>query len=78
MNGGPGAVSHTVYPTEKQGVVAHGAFWIYVSGKNVFTFTLHPDIVGVIRSIATEEDIPMNVVAYETMYAGLKKMGRMD
>jgi|TARA_B110000116_G_scaffold236747_1_gene222545 hypothetical protein len=34
--------------------------------------------VGVIRSIATEEDIPMSVVADEALYAGLKKMGRMD
>jgi len=34
--------------------------------------------VDVIRSIATEEDIPMSVVADEAMYAGLKKMGRMD
>ncbi len=42
------------------------------------TFTLHPDIVGVIRSIAMEEDIPLSVVADEAMYAGLKKMGRMD
>ena len=42
------------------------------------SITLHPDIVGVIRSIATEEDIPMSVVADEALYVGLKKMGRMD
>ena len=29
-------------------------------------------------NIATEEDIPMSVVADEAIYAGLKKMGRMD
>ena len=42
------------------------------------TFTLHPDIVSIIRNIASEEDIPMSVVADEAMYAGLKKLGRMD
>ena len=31
-----------------------------------------------LRNIATEEDIPMSVVADEALYAGLKKMGRMD
>ena len=31
-----------------------------------------------LSEIATEKDIPMSVVADEAMYAGLKKMGRMD
>ena len=48
------------------------------NNREKITFTLHPDIVGVIRSIATEEDIPMSVVADEALYAGFKKMGRMD
>ena len=51
---------------------------VWRNNREKVTFTLHPDIVGVIRSIATEEDIPMSVVADEAMYAGLKKMGRMD
>ena len=42
------------------------------------TFTLHPDIVKVIRGIGKEGGIPMSVVADEALYAGLKKMGRMD
>ena len=51
---------------------------VWRNNREKVTFTLHPDIVGVIRRIATEEDIPMSVVADEAMYAGLKKMGRMD
>ena len=46
-------------------------------GKDHFHPT-HPDIVGVIRSIAKEENIPMSVVADEALYAGLKKLGRLD
>jgi len=51
---------------------------VWRNNREKITFTLHPDIVGVIRNIATEEDIPMSVVADEALYAGLKKMGRMD
>ena len=51
---------------------------VWRNNREKVTFTLHPDIVDVIRSIATEENIPMSVVADEAMYAGLKKMGRMD
>ena len=51
---------------------------VWRNNREKITFTLHPDIVVVIRSIATEEDIPMSVVADEAIYAGLKKMGRMD
>ncbi len=51
---------------------------VWRNNREKITFTLHPDIVSVVRSIATEEDIPMSVVADEALYAGLKKMGRMD
>ena len=51
---------------------------VWRNNREKITFILYPDIVGVIRSIATEEDIPMNMVADEAIYAGLKKMGRMD
>ena len=51
---------------------------VWRNNREKITFTLHPDIVAVIRSIASEEDIPMSVVADEALYAGLKKMGRMD
>ena len=51
---------------------------VWRNNREKVTFTLHPDIVGVIRSIATEEDIPMSVVADEAMYAGLKKLEHLD
>ncbi len=51
---------------------------VWRNNREKITFTLHPDIVGVIRNIAKEEEIPMSVVADEAMYAGLKKLGRMD
>ena len=51
---------------------------VWRNNREKVTFTLHPDIVSIIRNIATEEDIPMSVVADESLYAGLKKMGRMD
>ena len=51
---------------------------VWRNNREKVTFTLHPNIVGVIRSIATEDDIPMSVVADEAIYAGLKKMGQMD
>ena len=51
---------------------------VWRNNREKVTFTLHPDIVGVIRKIASEEDIPMSVVTDEAMYVGLKKMGRMD
>ena len=50
---------------------------VWRNNREKITFTLHPDIVCVIRSIATEVDIPMSVVADEALYAGLKKIGRM-
>ena len=51
---------------------------VWRKNREKITFTLHPDIVSIIRNIATEEDVPMSVGADESMYAGLKKMGRMD
>ena len=51
---------------------------VWRNNREKITFTLHPDIVSIIRNIATEENIPMSVVADEAMNAGLKKMGRMD
>ena len=51
---------------------------VWRKNREKITFTLHPDIVSIIRNIATEEDVPMSVVADEAMYAGLMKMGRMD
>ena len=50
---------------------------VWRNNRKKITFTLHPDIVVVIRSIATEEDIPMSVVADEALYASLKKMRRI-
>ena len=51
---------------------------VWRNSREKITFTLHPDIVAVIRNIAKEEDLPMSVVADEAMYAGLKKLGHMD
>ena len=51
---------------------------VWRNNREKITFTLHPDIVGVIRSIATEEDIPMSVVADEAMYVRLKKLGHLS
>ncbi len=51
---------------------------VWRNNREKVTFTLHPDIVSIIRNIATEENIPMSVVADEAIYAGLKKMGQMD
>ena len=49
-----------------------------MTGWEKITFTLHPDIVGVIMSIVKEENIPMSVVADEALYAGLKKAGTFE
>ena len=51
---------------------------VWRNNREKITFTLHPDIVNIIRGIAKEEEIPMSVVADDALYAGLKKMGRMD
>ena len=51
---------------------------VWRNNREKVTFTLHPDIVSIIRSIATEEDIPMSVVADEALYAGLKQLRRME
>ena len=41
------------------------------------TLTLHPDIERVLRQTATEQKLPMSVIADEALYAGLKEMGRV-
>jgi len=41
------------------------------------TFTLHPDIVKVIRKTAREEGLSFSVVADEAFFAGFKAMGRI-
>ena len=51
---------------------------VWRNNREKVTLTLDPDIVDIIRNIATQEDIPMSVVADEALYAGLKKIGRMD
>jgi len=45
--------------------------------RSRLTLTLHPDIEKVIRQTATEQKLPMSVVADEALYAGLKGMGRI-
>ena len=51
---------------------------VWRHNREKITFTLHPDIVKVIREIAKEGDIPMSVVADEAMYLGLKELGQMS
>ena len=51
---------------------------VWRNNREKITFTLHPNILSIIRNIATEKDIPMSVVTDGAMYAGLKKLGRMD
>ena len=51
---------------------------VWRNNREKITFTLHPDIVGIIRNIATEEDIPMSVVADEALYAGLIEMNDLN
>ena len=51
---------------------------VWRKNREKITFTLHPDIVSIIRNIATEEDIPMSVVADEAMYVRLKKLGHLS
>ena len=40
-------------------------------------FTLHHDIVKMIRKTAKEEGVSLSVVADEAFYAGFKAMGRI-
>jgi len=50
---------------------------VWRNNRSKITFTLHPDIVKVIKSTAEEERLP-SIVADEALYAGLKALGRMD
>tara|TARA_B100002019_G_scaffold245590_1_gene223049 strand:- start:175 stop:378 length:204 start_codon:yes stop_codon:yes gene_type:complete len=45
--------------------------------RSRLTLTLHPDIERVLRQTATEQKLPMSVIADEALYAGLKEMGRV-
>ena len=45
--------------------------------RSRLTLTLHPDIEKVLRQTATEQNLPMSVIADEALYAGLKEMGRI-
>ena len=51
---------------------------VWRNNREKITFTLHPDIVGVIRSIAKEENIPLSVVADEAALCRIKKAGCLD
>ena len=51
---------------------------VWRNNREKVTFTLHPDIVSIIRNIATEENIPMSVVADEAIYVRLKKLGHLS
>ena len=51
---------------------------VWRNNRSKITFTLHPDIVKVIRSTAEEEKLPLSIVADEALYAGLKALGRID
>jgi len=50
---------------------------VWRGNRPKLTLTLHPDIEKVIRQTATEQKLPMSVVADEALYAGLKGMGRI-
>ena len=51
---------------------------VWRNNRSNITFTLHPDIVKVIRNTAAEEKLPLSIVADEALYAGLKALGRID
>ena len=51
---------------------------VWRGNRPKLTLTLHPDIEKVLRQTATEQKLPMSVIADEALYAGLKKLGRMD
>ena len=51
---------------------------VWRGNRPKLTLTLHPDIEKVIRQTAKEQKLPMSVVADEALYAGLKKLGRID
>ena len=51
---------------------------VWRNNRSKITFTLHPDIVKVIRNTAAEKKLPLSIVADEALYAGLKALGRID
>ena len=48
------------------------------NNRSKITFTLHPDIVKVIKNTAAEEKLPLSIIADESLYAGLKVLGRIS
>jgi hypothetical protein len=50
---------------------------VWRNNRPKMTFTLHPDIVKVIRKTAREEGLSFSVVADEAFFAGFKAMGRI-
>ena len=50
---------------------------VWRNNRSKITFTLHPDIVRVIRNTAEEEKLPLRIVADEALYAGLKVLGKL-
>ena len=51
---------------------------VWRNNRSKITFTLHPDIVKVIRSTAAEEKLPLSIVADEVLYAGLKVLDKIS
>ena len=50
---------------------------VWRNNRPKMAFTLHPDIVKVIRKTAREEGLFFSVVADEAFFAGFKAMGRI-
>jgi len=50
---------------------------VWRNNRPKMTFTLHHDIVKIIRKTAEEQGVSFSVVADEALYAGLKEMGRI-
>ena len=50
---------------------------VWRNNRPKMTFTLHHDIVKIIRKTAEEQGVSFSVVADEALYAGLKEVGRI-
>ena len=50
---------------------------VWRNNRPKMTFTLHHDIVKIIRKTAEEQGVSFSGVADEALYAGLKEMGRI-
>ena len=51
---------------------------VWRNNRSKITFTLHPDIVKVIRNTPAEEKLPLSIVADEVLYAGLKALDKIS